>query len=69
MTAVASRRAIISTADLRRIARVARDEGVAFDCRIDPTGSLAFSIQPLSAANSATKGDDLDARLAEFARK
>lgn len=69
MTAAASRRAIIREADLRRLARVAREEGVALDYRLEPTGSHALTIQPLTNAKRNRGGDDLDDRLAEFARQ
>lgn len=66
---MAARRALIPAADLRRLARIARDEGVALDCRLDPAGGFSFTVSPVSTPIPAAGGDDLDLRLAEFARR
>lgn len=61
-----ARRAIIREADLRRWARVSREEGVAFRGHVDPNGGFTFALDPFPKA-SRDVDDDLDDRLAKFA--
>jgi len=59
-----SARALIRESDLRRWARISREEGVAIKGRVDANG-LTMSITPVS--NPAEReSDDLDRRLDEF---
>ncbi len=59
------RRALIREADLRRWARVSREEGVAFRGHVDPNGGFTFALDPFPTANRDAV-DDLDDRLAKF---
>lgn len=58
-------RALVRESDLRRWAKIAREEGVAIQSRIDPAGGVTIH---MSAAQPApvTASDDLDARLDAF---
>lgn len=64
---MSTRRALIPEADLRRWAKVSREEGVSIRGRIDSSGGVTIHIGPMAAA---VGGDDvdLDARLAQFGR-
>jgi predicted amidohydrolase len=64
---MADRRALIREADLRRMARVVREEGVAFHGQVDGAGRFSFTVTPAAPAR-ATIEDDLDARLEAFGR-
>ena len=62
-----TRRAIVSTEELRKMARLVAETGVTFRGRMDALGGFSFSILPTSAAAvKFNDGDDLDDRLAEF---
>jgi hypothetical protein len=61
-----ARRAILTAADLRRMAQVVRSEGVTFRGRVDETGGLSFTIAPTAEQPDDGRGD-LDDRLANFA--
>lgn len=61
-----TRRAIIREADLRRWARVSREEGVAFRGHVDPNGGFTFALDPFPKAGR-NDDDDLDDRLSRFA--
>lgn len=61
-------RAIIHLDELRRWARVARDERVAINGRIEPDGAVTINVTALIDAPIAGE-DDLDARLDAFAGK
>lgn len=57
-------RALIRSDDLRRWAKVAREEGVTINGRLDPSGTLniVVSANPQRPFNDATDGDDLNAQ-------
>lgn len=55
-------RALIREADLRRWAKIAREEGVAIQSRIDPAGGVTIRMSAAQAELVAPT-DDLDARL------
>lgn len=61
---MADRRALMPLEDLRRIARVAREEGVAIRARREMDGAVTFLFEP----KNVIIGDagDLDERLAAF---
>lgn len=59
------RRALIRLDDLRRMAQVAREEGVDIRAHRAPDGSFTFNISARGAA-AGQGGDDLDDRLAQF---
>ncbi|MCB2077662.1 MAG: hypothetical protein KDE55_08190 [Novosphingobium sp.] len=63
-----SRRALIRTDDLRRMARVVRSEGVTFHGRVDPLGNFAFTVAP-SAPSPADDGDELDDAIDRYLGK
>ena len=63
-----SARAIIHLDELRRWARVARDERVAINGRIEPDGAVTINVTALSNA-IITGDDDLDVRLDAYAGK
>lgn len=63
-----TRRALIRLDELRRMARVARDEGVTFQGQIDPLGKFCFTIAPVSTP-LAESGDELDAAMDRFLGK
>lgn len=66
---MAARRTLFRESDMRRLARVAKDECVAVQGHIDPMGGFTFTISPVVKSLESRGGDDLDARLAEFGRK
>lgn len=61
---MADRRALMPLEDMRRIARVVREEGVAIRARREMDGAVTFLFEP----KNAVTGDagDLDERLAAF---
>ena len=59
------RRALIREADLRRWARVSREEGVSIRGRVAMDGSITISLSPAKAADD--DAGDLDDRLGKFA--
>ncbi len=61
-----ARRAIIREADLRRWARVSREEGVAIRGRVELNGSVTITLDPFPKP-TADHDDDFDARLSRFA--
>lgn len=63
-----SRRAPIRLDELRRMARVVRDEGVTFKGRVDPLGAFSFALALATSATSGDDEDDLDRRIDEFGR-
>ena len=63
---MAARRALISTDDLRRMAKVAAEYGVSVNGRVDPLGNFSIRIVPAHPGERIGHGDDLDDRLAEF---
>lgn len=63
---MAGRRALISTDDLRRMAKVAAEYGVSVNGRLDPLGNFSIRIAPNHTAANSDAGDDLDDRLAQF---
>lgn len=60
-----SRRALLAASDLRRMARVAREEGVSFRGRVDALGGLTFTISPI-LAHVVESEDDLDTRIEAY---
>lgn len=58
-------KALIREADLRRWARVAREEGVAIHGRIDTLGVVTIHMSPATPA-AHDEDDDLRARLDAF---
>lgn len=60
-----SRRPLISTGDLRKFAKIVREEGVAFRGRLDSMGNLSFQLSP-DVTKVGGADDDLDSRLDEF---
>jgi len=64
----ASRRALIPTADLRRSARIARDEGVAINWAINDDG-VSITVSPLDPSADRGNNDDFDAKVTKFLRK
>lgn len=63
---MAGRRALISTDDLRRMAKVAAEYGVNIKGKLDPLGNFTVNIAPATMIGGNDDGDDLDNRLAEF---
>ncbi len=61
-----SRRALIRLDELRRMARVVRDEGVTFQGRVDPLGAFSFTLSPANVSTLPDDDDDLDRRIDEF---
>lgn len=59
------RSALIRLDDLRRMARVAREEGVEIRAHRAPDGGVTFNIAA-RGVSGGQGGDDLDARLAQF---
>ena len=65
-----SRRALLSTDDFRRMAKVAAELGVSIDAKIDRLGNRIYRVSPLGAKlGNGDDSDDLDDRLAEFGGK
>lgn len=62
-------RAIISLDDLRRWARVAREEGVSIRGRAEPEGGWTVFVDPAAPRQRDDEDSDLDDRLRSFARK
>lgn len=62
------RRAIISTDDLRRMAKVAAEFGVTVNGKIDALGNFTVRVAP-SIGPAQNDGDDFDDRLADFASR
>lgn len=60
-------RALIREADLRRWARIAREEGVAIHGHVDPAGGVTIHMSAASSSTSDKRGDDLEDRIASFA--
>jgi hypothetical protein len=59
-------RALIREADLRRWAKIAREEGVTIQGRLDAQGGVTIHMTP-STPNEIDRGSsDLDSRLDEF---
>lgn len=65
---MSTRRAMLKEADLRRMARVVRDERVQFSGRVDALGNLSFQISP-EASNIFATDDDIDSRIDQFGAK
>lgn len=65
---MASRAALVREADLRRMAKVAREEGVSIRGRMDVAGGFSFTIDAHTGKPSDDDGD-LDKRLAAFGAK
>lgn len=63
---MSARRAIIREADLRRWARVSREEGVAIRGRVEINGSVTITLDPFPKP-TADHDDDFDDRLSRFA--
>lgn len=63
---MAGRRALISTDDLRRMAKVAAEFGVCVNGKMDALGNFSIRIAPAQADARNDDGDDLDDRLAQF---
>lgn len=63
-----TRRALIRMDELRRMARVVRDEGVTFKGCVDPLGSFTFTLAPATVVAPPSEEDDLDRRIEEFGR-
>lgn len=61
---MATRAALVREADLRRMAKVAREEGVSICGRMDATGGFTFTIH--AGASKSTDDGDLDARIAAY---
>jgi hypothetical protein len=61
-------RAIIREADLRRWARISREEGVAIRGHVEPNGGVTITVNPTTIA-TRDDGDDLDNRLRAFAAR
>lgn len=62
-------RALIRADELRRWARVAREEGVTINGRVDPSGAVTINISVASVSNGEYGSDDFEARLNAFAGK
>jgi hypothetical protein len=62
---MATRRALVHEADMRRWAKIAREEGVAVRCKIEPNGARTILIDP-PGARKAAGDDDLDAAMGGF---
>lgn len=62
---MATRRALVPLDDLRRWAKVAREEGVSVNARRSADGSLTIVVQPASDRRGAS-GDDLDAEMDRY---
>lgn len=62
-------RALIRADELRRWARVAREEGVTINGRVDPSGTVTINISVASVNHGEDGSDDFEARLNAFARK
>lgn len=60
-------RALIREADLRRWARIAREEGVAIHGHVDPAGGVTIHMSAVPSATPDKTGDDLEDRIAAFA--
>lgn len=58
-------RALIPLEDLRRWAKVAREERVTIHGRVDGKGGISFRMSP-AAEGAAEEANDLDARLDAF---
>lgn len=63
---MAGRRALISTDDLRRMAKVAAEYQVSVKGKLDPMGNFTVDIAPVPIAARNDDSDDLDDRLARF---
>lgn len=63
---MATRRALIPEADLRRWARISRQEGVCIHGRVDSNGGVTILVKP-NSRTEIVEADDLDDRLAQFA--
>lgn len=63
---MAGKRALISTDELRKMAKLVAEYGVTFRGRVDPLGNFSFAVAPTNAQARNDDGDDLDDRLAEF---
>lgn len=61
------RRALVREADLRRWARISRDEGVSIRGQIGPDGQITIQIAPALPIQAGRNDSDLDARLDAFA--
>jgi hypothetical protein len=61
---MADRRALMPLEDLRRVARVAREEGVAIRARREIDGAVTFLFDPMGTIPN--EAGDLDDRLAAF---
>lgn len=60
-------KALIREADLRRWARVVREEGVAIHGRVDPLGGITIHMSPAATTTAFDDEDaDLRARLDAF---
>lgn len=62
-------RALIPLEDLRRWAKVAREEGVSINGHRDPSGAVSIFINPVTTPLSEDASDTFDARMSAFARK
>jgi hypothetical protein len=62
---MASRAPLVREADLRRMAKVAREEGVSIRGRVDAMGGFSFTIDA-HAPKSGGDDVDLDARIAKW---
>ncbi|MCI4653882.1 hypothetical protein [Sphingomonas aquatilis] len=60
-------RALIREADLRRWAKIAREEGVAIHGHVDPTGGVTIRMSAAPKIIPEKTGDDLEDRVAAFA--
>lgn len=63
-----SRRALIPVADLRRWARVSREEGVAIHGLLNADG-VSITVSPLDPLADHGDDDDFDAKTAQFLRR
>lgn len=63
---MATRRALIRESDLRRWARVSREEGVAIRGRVEINGSVTITLDPFPKP-ATDHDDDFDDRLSRFA--
>ncbi|WP_294204724.1 hypothetical protein [uncultured Sphingomonas sp.] len=59
-------RALIREADLRRWAKIAREEHVTIHGRLDAQGGVSIHMTPATFTAIETTSRDLDARLDEF---